>query len=156
MLLFDRDAPDGYPESAAPWVSAGTLAERVRFAQSFCIASGQSGHNGNYGTTTNDAANCVSSPVDLLKAKLPATSWTNAPAVADYFVGILFPGEGAGNLQSYRNAAVNFLNDGSADSTPNNIPFSSLTVSTTATSAYDQRVRGMVGLLMSTQRFQEQ
>jgi hypothetical protein len=156
MLLFDRDAPDGYAESAAAWISAGTLAERVRFAQSFCIASGQSGHTGSYTSTGNDAYNSVSSPVDLLKAKLPAASWTNAPAVADYFLGILFPGEGAGNLQLYRNAAVNFLNDGSADTTPNTTPFSGLTVSTTATAAYDQRVRGMVGLLMSTQRFQEQ
>jgi uncharacterized protein (DUF1800 family) len=156
MLLFDRDAPDGYAESAAAWVSAGTLAERVRFAQSFCIASGQSGHTGSYTSTGNDAYNSVSSPVALLQSKLPATSWTNALAVADYFVGILFPGEGAGNLQLYRTAAVNFLNDGSADTTANATPFSSLVVSATATAAYDQRVRGMVGLLMGLQRFQEQ
>ena len=128
----------------------------MRFAQSFCIAPGQSGHSGTFGSTTNDAGNCVSSPVDLLKAKLPGSAWTNATAVADYFTGILFPGEGAGNLQLYRDAAVNFLDDGSADSTPNNTPFGSLDVSTLAASAYDQRVRGMVGLLLGTQRFQEQ
>ena len=132
------------------------MAEGVRFAQSFCIASGQSGHTGSYTSTGNDAYNSISSPVALLQSKLPAASWTSAPAVADYFVGILFPGEGAGNLQLYRTAAVNFLNDGSADTTANATPFSSLAVSATATAAYDQRVRGMVGLLMGLQRFQEQ
>src|SRR5438445_6267069 len=29
MNLFDRDAPDGYPEAGPPWISAGTLAERL-------------------------------------------------------------------------------------------------------------------------------
>ncbi|MFM2294450.1 MAG: hypothetical protein RLZZ350_863 [Verrucomicrobiota bacterium] len=158
MLLFDRDAPDGYPETAAPWVSAGTLAERVRFAQSFCIAYGQSGHSGSFGSSGNDAGTNVCSPVDLLSQKLPAASLTNATAVADYFVSLLFPGEGAGNVQLYRNAAVNFLNDGSADTTTANTNkvFSALPVSNNATNSYDQRVRGAVGLLMSTQRFQEQ
>ena len=158
MLLFDRDAPDGYPEAAAPWVSAGTLAERVRFAQSFCIAYGQSGHTGSFGSSGNDAGTNVCSPVDLLSQKLPAASLTNATAVADYFVNLLFPGEGAGNVQLYRDAAVKFLNDGSADSTTANTNkvFSALPVSNNATNSYDQRVRGAVGLLMSTQRFQEQ
>jgi uncharacterized protein (DUF1800 family) len=33
MMLFDRDAPDGFPEAGAPWISSGTLAERIRFIQ---------------------------------------------------------------------------------------------------------------------------
>jgi uncharacterized protein (DUF1800 family) len=153
MLLFDRDAPDGYPEAGPPWISAGTVAERLRFVQSLCIANGQAGHTG---SSTNDAGNSISDIVGLLKAKLPASSWTNAPAVADYFLSILYPGEGAANLQLYKNSAVNFLNDGSSDNPSSTTPFSSLSVSGTANSTYDNRVRGVVGMLMTLQRFQEQ
>jgi uncharacterized protein (DUF1800 family) len=35
MLLFDRAEPNGYPEAGAPWISAGTLAERLRYIQAF-------------------------------------------------------------------------------------------------------------------------
>ena len=73
--------------------------------------------------------------------------------VADYFLGIIFPGEGAGNLGLYRQAAVNFLNDGSADSPSSTTSFALLS-STTAN--YDTRVRGMVAMLLTMQRFQEQ
>jgi uncharacterized protein (DUF1800 family) len=153
MLLFDRDAPDGYPENGPSWISGGTLAERIRFAQSFCIAMGQPGHT----TTTNDAGTFSGCDiVGLLKNKTPSTTWTNAPAVADYFLGILFPGVGAGNLALYKTSAINYLNDGSTDSPVSSTPFANLTVSSLATSAYDQRLRGMVGMLMGFQRFQEQ
>ena len=150
MLLFDRDAPDGYPEAAPPWISAGTLCERVRYAQSFCIASGQSGHTG---SSNNDAGNSVCNPVALLQLALPSGSWLDAAVVTDYFIATLFPGEGAGNLQLLRAAAMNFLNtdDNGASSL-----FSAQTVSSSATSVYDQRVRGMVGLLLASPRFQEQ
>lgn len=156
MLLFDRSSPDGYPEMGPPWVSAGSVAERVRFVQSLCIAAGQSGHSGSQNGTGNDAANCVVDVVGLLKYKVPSSNWSNAGAVVDYFVGILFPGEGAGNLQFLRQEAVNYLNDGSADSPPSTTPFAQLAVSNTAGSAYDTRLRGMVALLMASQRFQEQ
>lgn len=152
MLLFDRDAPDGYPEVGPPWISAGTLDERSRFVQSYCIALGQNGHGG----ATNDAGNCVCSIIGLLKNQLPSASWTDPGAVADYFLGLLFPGEGAGNLSLYRAACITYLNDGSTDNPVSSTPFSSLTVSSTAGSAYDTRVRGMVGMLMTFPRFQEQ
>jgi uncharacterized protein (DUF1800 family) len=148
MILFDRNDPNGYPEDAQGWISGGTLAERIRFAQAFCIASSQNGHS--------DAGNCISDPVALIRYKLPSTSWTNAAAVVDYFLGVLFPGEGAANLNLYRAAAVNFLNDGSADYTPSSTPFASLAVSNVARQPYDTRVRGMAALLLSVQRFQEQ
>jgi uncharacterized protein (DUF1800 family) len=143
MLLFDRDAPDGYPEAAAPWVSAGSL----------CIALGQPGHSGTSGSVTNDAVNSYCHPVILLQKRLPSASWTNAPAVVDFFLNNFFPGEGMGNLQLLRDAAINFLNtdDNGAAS-----PFASQTVSTSATATYDIRVRGMVGLLLASPRFQEQ
>lgn len=153
MLLFDRDAPDGYSEFGPPWISAGTLAERVRFIQSFCIASGQTGHTGGQSGTGNDAQNCTSAPVELLKRKLSAQNLTNATAVADYFLGILYPGEGGGNLEAYRQSAIQFLN---TSDTGASSPFSALSVSSTAGQPYDTRVRGMLGLLMSMQRFQEQ
>jgi uncharacterized protein (DUF1800 family) len=152
LLLFDRDTPDGYPENGPSWISAGTLVERTRFVQSYAIAAGQAGHTG----TTNDAGNCTCDVVKLVKSQLPAASWTNAPAVADYFLGILFPGEGAGNLSLYRSSCINYLNDGSADNPPTTTGFGGLTVSGTAGSTYDTRVRGMVGLLLALQRFQEQ
>jgi len=44
MLLFDRAEPNGYPEAGSPWISAGTLAERLRYTQALLIANGQSGH----------------------------------------------------------------------------------------------------------------
>jgi uncharacterized protein (DUF1800 family) len=140
MGLFNRAEPDGYPESGPSWISAGTLAERLRYVQSLLLAG-----------TGDDAGNNTTDPVALLKKKLPTASWNNATAVADYFVGILFPGEGRANTDLYRNAAVTFLNT-SDDGTATSL-FSTLSNTTTT---YDTRVRGMVSLLMTTQRFQEQ
>ena len=80
---------------------------------------------------------------------MPAANWNNAGAVADYFISILFPGEGRANLDQYRTAAINFLNTAD-DSTSN--PFSGVT----NTGTYDTRVRGMAAMLMTFQRFQEQ
>ena len=67
-----------------------------------------------------------------------------------------FLGEGKANLDLYRASAINFLNDGSADPTPGTQTFGQLTVSASATSPYALRVRGMVAMLMTFQRFQEQ
>ncbi len=155
MVLFDRAEPDGYPESGAGWISAGTLAERVRWTQSLLIASGQTGHNGSQSGTGNDASNSTTSPVRLLFTRLPLLAdQQDAAKVTDVFLGLLFPGEGAANLNLYRTAAINFLNtadDGAASS-----PFSALSPSATAGNAYDTRVRGMAAMLMTMQRFQEQ
>jgi len=140
MSLFNRAEPDGYPESGPSWISAGTVSERLRYVQALLLAG-----------TGGDAGNNVCDPVALLKKKLPAASWNNPLAVADYFVGILFPAEGRANLDLYRNAAVSFLN--TADDGVTSSPFGSLGNTTTP---YDTRVRGMVSLLMTTQRFQEQ
>jgi uncharacterized protein (DUF1800 family) len=158
MLLFDRDAPDGYPEAGPPWINASTLAERVRWAQSFCIASGQSGHSGAQSGTGNDAQNSVCDPVGLLQANLPAASWTNAPAVVDFFLDLIYPGLGAGNLQFARQTAVNFLNDGRADTlaTYRSTAFGGLPVSNGPADPYSERVRGMVGTLLALPPFQEQ
>jgi uncharacterized protein (DUF1800 family) len=153
MSLFDRDAPDGYAETAPPWVSTGSLAERLRFVQSFCIAPKQSGHSDTPNSATNDASGCVSDIVGLLQAKTPSFAWTNPGAVADYFLGILFPGEGSANLALYRTLAINFLN---TDETGSASPLNTLTVSSNFGMPYDTRVRGMVAMLMTMPRFQEQ
>jgi len=151
MGLFDRSAPDGYAEDASPWISAGTLVERIRFVQSLCIAAGSTGHTGSQSGTGNDAGNNICDPVGLLKARLPAASWNDANAVADYFLGILYPGEGAANLALYRQAAMDFLN--TAD---NGVTSSLFSAQSNTGTTYDTRVRGMVAMLMAQQRFQEQ
>ena len=147
MMLFDRDAPDGFPEAGAPWISSGTLAERVRFLQTFLMTTtdtnktdGISGGNFN-----------LSDPVALLKSKLPAGSWNNSGAVVDFFLANFFPAEGAGNLNGYRSLAMAFLdtNDNGVGSSP----FSGLT---NTGSPYDLRVRSMVAMLLTLPRFQEQ
>src|SRR5205823_3165992 len=100
MSLFNRDAPDGYPETGPPWISAGTLAERLRFTQALLS---------NPASRPSDAGGASTDPVALLKKKLPAASWNNAGIVADYFLGILYPGEGKANLDLYRSSAISFL-----------------------------------------------
>jgi hypothetical protein len=77
----------------------------------------------------------------------------DAAAVTDYFLGILYPGEGKANLTLQRAAAIKYLDtdDNGATSL-----FSGLTFSTTAGSTYDNRVRGVVSMLMAYPRFQEQ
>jgi hypothetical protein len=78
----------------------------------------------------------------------------NAGKVADLFLALLYPGEGKASLDEYRAAAIDWLNTANDGVTPS--PFATLTPSSTAGSAYDTRVRGMVGMLMALDRFHEQ
>jgi uncharacterized protein (DUF1800 family) len=142
MGLFNRADPDGYPEYGAAWISAGTLAARVRFIQMFLTAGSR---------PFNDAGNNFANPVALLKKKLPSGSWNDATAVVDYFLGIIYPGEGRANLDQYRGAAIQFLNTSDNGQLISN--FSGLG---NTSAEYDTRVRGMVSYLMSLQRFHEQ
>jgi uncharacterized protein (DUF1800 family) len=142
MLLFNRDTPDGYPEAAGPWISAGTLSQRLRFVQAFLLKSGAAGRD--------DAGNHSCDPVKLLKTKLPPAAWNDAGAVVDYFLMLLYPAESKANLAQYRAEAIEFLNTGDDGKTES--LFSKVTNATT----YDTRVRGMVAMLMTFQRFQEQ
>jgi uncharacterized protein (DUF1800 family) len=145
MLLFDRTAPDGYPEAGPPWISAGTLAERLRFVQTFCMAAADPAKNDGISPANKN----VSDPVGLIKLKLPSASWNDAGAVADYLISILFPGEGKANLDLYRSLAVNFLN--TADNGLAASAFSSLSAT-----AYDTRVRAVTAMLLTSPRFHEQ
>lgn len=143
MKLFDRGDPDGYPESASPWISAGTLAERLRYVQSYCLAPGANGRG--------DSGASACAPVTLLKQTLPAASWKDAGAVVDFFLGLVLPGEGRANLDLYRTELIRYLN--TADDGVTASGFSGLADTSTA---YDIRVRGMVAMLLSSPRFQEQ
>ena len=146
MMLFDRDAPDGYPEAGAPWISSGTLAERVRFIQTFLMTAADTNKNDNI----SNGNFSLSDPVALLKAKIPSGNWNNAGAVADFFLANLFPAEGAANLQSYRSLAISFL-----DTNDNGVG-QSLFSGLVNVTAYDSRVRATVAMLMTLPRFQEQ
>jgi len=149
MNLFDRAEPNGYPESAGGWISAGTLAERLRFVQALLTAPAQR----TAAPAITDAGNSVADPVALIKIKLPATDWSNAGAVVDYFLSIIYPGEGKANLDLYRTSAVSFLNTLDNGVTPS--AFSALSMAGNP-APYDIRVRGMVAMLLTLQRFQEQ
>ncbi len=143
MRLFDRVEPDGYPEDAGGWVSAGTLAERLRFVTSALMPAGMVGKD--------DAG--VNTRVDVLgvlQERLGADGLRDSGRVADSLLQMLFPAEGRANLETYRKVAVGFLETTDSGTAS---PLSSLTVGSTA---HDQRIRGAAALLMSTQRFQEQ
>jgi hypothetical protein len=143
MRLFDRDDPDGYPEAGAPWISAGTLAERLRFVQALLVSPSE--------RDRGDARGTSADPVKLMKDRLPSNFWTDAGDVADFFIGLIYPSEGKANAAEYRTIALEMLNTSENGSAPS--VFSSLNP---ASEAYDTRIRAMVAALMTFQRFQEQ
>ena len=149
MNMFDREEPDGYPETGRLWLNTANLCERMRFAQHLCMASNSSIKDDDYGGSGDDN---TSNPVLLLKTKTPSQTWNDAGAVADFFLGLLFPGDGRANLSGERQAAIEFLNANDTGA-PNSSLFNSLGDSS---AAYDGRVRSMVGMLMSLPRFHEQ
>ncbi|MDB6123032.1 MAG: hypothetical protein JWQ71_2025, partial [Pedosphaera sp.] len=154
LLLFDRQDPNGYPEDAPGWISGGTLAERIRWIQTYCMnASDTSKPDSINDSNTAGSNKSVSDLVGLLKYKLPSTSITNEAAVADYLLSIIYPAEGTANLTLYRNATINFLK--LADDGVTASPLSGLS-QTGNPSLYETRVRGAVAMLLSFQRFNEQ
>jgi uncharacterized protein (DUF1800 family) len=151
MLLFNREAPDGYPETGSGWVDAGSMAERIRFISSYLKAVGQTGKDDQNAILNNN----VSDPARLLMLRLSnADDLRDASKVAETILGLLYPGEGRANLDYYHQVAVNYLN--TADDGTTSSPLSILVPSNTAGTAYDTRVRGMVAMLLSLQRFHEQ
>ncbi len=143
MLLFNRAEPNGYPETGPSWISAGTLAERLRFAQAALMAPGDRPGGELDATTFTD-------PVALLRVRQPSAI-SNAGAAADYFLGLLFHTEGEANLAGLRALAVRYLD--TADDGVTASLYSSLSP---GTKAHDTRVRGLVSFLLCSQRFQEQ
>jgi uncharacterized protein (DUF1800 family) len=140
MGLFNRPEPDGFSEFGRNWLSTANLDERWRFAQHLLMATGYALKNTDYGTTRN-----TSDPSALIRARLASQSWNDPAAIADFFLGLLYPGEGVANLAQDRQAAIDFLNTNEAGAAS---PFNF--------TQHDGRVRGMVALLMCFPRFQEQ
>src|SRR5262249_19724357 len=97
MNLFAKTEPDGYSEFGRIWLNTANLCERYCYVQHLLMSTANSLKTTDYGTRSN-----TSDPVALLKSKLPSGSWRDAGAVADYFLGLLFPGEGTANLAPYR------------------------------------------------------
>lgn len=149
MELFGRDFPDGWSEIGRNWIDTGALNERFRFVENLLMPAGDALKTVDYGSSGADN-HC--DPVSLLTAKLPGSSWTDATAVANFFLALLFPGEGKANLDLERAAAVDYLNSGD-DGIPGASPFSALSVGAVE---YQKRVRGLVALFMSGPKFQEQ
>jgi hypothetical protein len=144
MRLFDRAEPDGFTEAAAGWVSAGTLAERLRFVQGVCMPTNMTGK-------ADVGLNNLVDPVGLLKKKLPTADLLDADKIANDLVDLFYPTEGRANLDLYARMVVRYLNTDDDGVTPK--PLATLTV---ASSPYDLRVRGAVAMLLSQPRFQEQ
>jgi hypothetical protein len=140
MGLFNRPEPDGFSEFGRNWLSTANLDERWRYAQHLLMASNYGLKNTDYGTTRN-----TSDPSALIRARLPGSSWNDPAAIADFFLSLLYPGEGTGNLGQDRQAAIDFLNTNEQGASS---PF--------VFASHDGRVRGMVALLMCFPRFQEQ
>jgi hypothetical protein len=81
------------------------------------------------------------------------TDQHDAGKVADLFLSLLWPGEGRAGRDPYKTLAIGFLNTDDAGAPS---AFNLLTPSNVAGQPYDTRVRGMVALLLSLQRFNEQ
>jgi uncharacterized protein (DUF1800 family) len=143
MTLFDRDSPDGYPETAGPMINVNSLVERIRWIQSYLSPPGAE--------RFGDAGQTVAFPVQLVKQILPANRWRDPGAVADLFLSLLYPGFGTANLDIFRRQAIDFLN--TANDGVTHSPFSELPDSM---ADYDVRLRGMVAHLMSLAQFNQQ
>ena len=147
MGLFNKPEPDGFSEFGRIWLNTANLCERMRFAQHALMPNTGSLKTSDYGTP---GSKNTTDPVKLLKLKVPAGSWNNDGAVVDFFLALLYPGEGRGNLGPDRQAAISFLNTTELGAAS---PFNVLP---NTGASYDGRVRGMVALLMCMPRYQEQ
>ena len=144
MDLFDRVTPDGYPEFGRLWLNTANLCERMRFAQHLLMPATSALKTSDYGSGSLRSKN-TSDPAKLIRLKLPSASWNDPAAIVDYFLGILYPGEGKANLGLDREAAIRFL---TTDDAGNAAAFDLGT--------NEGRLRSMVALLMCLPRFQEQ
>lgn len=149
MNRFERGDPDGWSEFGRDWVSTAALVERMRYAQNFLIAPREPLKAVDFGSTGDDN---VSDPVALLQLKLPGDQWRNPEHVVDFFLDLLFPGEGRANLAGDRSAGIAFLETDSSGGA-GSPPFATLDP---GSRTYDGRVRGLVAFLMGLPRFQEQ
>jgi hypothetical protein len=154
MGLFDRDTPDGYPEGGTGWISAGTLAERIRFVQTFMMSTNTTLYAADATAKVEGIPggnNNISDPIKIIQRRLNDAGQDDPVAIANLFLDLLFLGEGKQNLDLYRSAAVRFLNTTDAGIT---LTYSSRPA--TGVDSREERVRGMVAMLMALPRFNEQ
>ncbi len=127
MTLFQRDDPDGYSELGVDWMDTHSLLERLRFCQNLAINGESSGGRWSLERLMHDQ--------DL----------TTAEEVLEYFNQLLFQGR----LSEHRKRVIldfaNTTNSGRPD------PVSQLRGSRKM-----NRLRQMVGMVLSTQEFQTQ
>ena len=143
MSLFNKPEPDGWPELGSVWLNTANLCERMRFVEHLLMpTTGTTLKDRDYG---NAGLRNTSDPAGLVRLKVPSGDWNNPGVLVDYFLGLIYPGEGAANLGIDRQAAIDFLNTDDAGASS---PFSLTT--------HERRLRGMVGTLLSLPRFQEQ
>jgi hypothetical protein len=147
MGLFDRDTPDGYPEDGNGWISAGTLNERTRWVQTALMAVGDAAKNDGIAGGNNT----IVDPMALITRRLNPAQQNDIDAIVNMFLELIFLGEGNINLDLYRNMAKDWLNQ---DKDGN--PSSYASAPATGTNGKEERVRGMVALLLSLPRFHEQ
>jgi len=147
-LIFDREEPDGYPETSTVYVGAGGLVERSRWLAMMMDDPNAAGATSNDGV---DGGNYTrSDPVGLIKQFNSNSAKLNDPDfVARFFLAILFPGEGQATLDEYRRVAVDILRTSASGNYPSNLNSGS-------TAEYDRRVRRMVAALMQMPQFNEQ
>lgn len=149
MELFAREFPDGWPENGRSWIDTGTINERLRFVENFLMQPSDPLKAVDYESW---GVHNISDPVALLMNRLSGAQWTDPVAVTQYFLGIILPAEGWGNLDTDLDECVNLLNSDDTG-TPGTSPFNALTP---GTPAYDLRVRSLVGFLLSNPKIHEQ
>jgi hypothetical protein len=143
-LIFDREEPDGYPETGTTYVGAGALTERARWVSTILDDNQSDGISGGARTRIR--------PTHLLQQFVPVGKQTNADTVARFFLSCLLPGEGEANLDYYRRRGIDIL-DTSLAGTYTAGSFSSQAVNSTE---YNYRVQRLVAFLLTMPRFHEQ
>lgn len=152
MELFARSQPNGWPETGRAWIDTSTMAERLRFVQNYLMSTNDPLKDVDYGD--HGAAN-ESEPVAILQAaaaNAEISDLRDPEEVSRFFSQLLYPSEGFANLDLDVDECTALLNS-DATGTPNNPAFDALAVESPE---YDQRVRGLVGLLLANPRFHEQ
>jgi hypothetical protein len=146
FLIFDRDAPDGYPEVGPTYVGASGLVERARWVNSVMYPTYNTLADGIVGG--NNTKMDVSGAMDRF---LSATARQDAEQVVRLFLRLLFPGEGEANMDGYRRIGLSILNQTSTGTaSPWNPGGGALSV------ANRERIQRMVAAFMSMPRFSEQ
>lgn len=143
-LIFDREEPDGYPETGTTYVGAGALTERNRWINTILDDNQTDGISGGGRTRIR--------PTHLMAQFVPLAKRTDADTVARFFLSCLFPGEGEANLDFYRRRCIDILNTSLAGAYTAN-SFSGQALNSTE---HNYRVQRMVGFLLTMPRFHEQ